>query len=456
MLKLVISLIFPIFISIAANSLWLTTEASSLARMNPDYVSFITYLGPWFFITMAMFESIGTPLTILTARYYRNDVAMLDRVRQQVRVLLCCAYISSLVIGTIYLVFVLKPNSHTDVYLKNLYLFYGSMVASIIPWSFRLYFSALCAGHKKTFVGAFSACTFLFLKLTFFFLIRKIVPFESSFLIGLSTFLAMSGSAMVSYLFFRRFVSSITHSNHLKLEPSIVRTIFLIGAPLMAIHLLSAADSYFFLSMFERYGEKILSNLTVMERVRRLCLLPIISISIGMSIYISSELSEKNKTMVLKMIGKVCSITCIVYLVSVPFLKLMFPYLIKVMTGEDPYFYSIALNILNYEVWAYPVLALGLISEGIFEGLGVTYPNLVVFVVVIVFGRILPITSAFSFNPVYSLQYVYPISHSLHIIGFLWCLYYFKGRYTARPGNFSFAKQFHEILCLLKIKRREI
>lgn len=456
MFKLLASIIFPIFISIAANSMWLTTEASALSRLNPNYVSFVTYLGPWFFITMAMFESVGTPLTILTARFANREPLKINKITTTVRYLLCWAFLASLLIGSIYLFFAVKTSQHSEVFIFNFWIFSSSMMISIIPWAFRLYFCGLCAGYKKTFVGAISSCSFLFLKLIFSFIFSETLNLDNSIPIGLSTFLAMIGSTVVSYIYYKRIKSSDFSLTTSIFDKTICKTIFFIGLPLMAIHLVSAADSYFFLSMFTKYGERILSNLTILERIRRICLLPIISISIGMSIYISSELSADNKKQILKMISKVCSITAIFYLVSVPFLKAIFPHFIKMITGEDPYFYSIALNILNYEVWVYPILALGLISEGIFEGMGITYSNLVVFVIVITFGRILPITSLFSSNPVYSLQYVYPISHSLHLIGFIWSLYHLVKKYPEISTPEPIVEKLMQAFRLLKIKRREI
>ncbi len=397
----------------------MTTDVIFLGKINESYISFVIYLLPWLLFAYAIIEGLSIPITVLVGRSVgANDPIITQQVRDTGFWLFVFSSIILIVAGTLILPKITTTTSLDSELLQqafNTYRIYFAL--TLIPWCVRSYEVSFVAGLGHTSPSYIGSLSFILTKLLIQFIGWKIYGVSVE-LIGISTLAAMCVSAVMVGMAIRNY--SISFFPRFNMCTPIVYKMLIIGTPVVIANIIWMLESSLTVSCFDLYGTTILGALGLIDRYRSIMLFPMIAISAGLSIFVSQNLGANNIGRAKIAIHWAFKWMFLVYLAISAIGILGSSHILYLLAPHADAIRMLAQQIVPYEILSYPILALGFVAQGGFEGFGKTYPNLTTLIVVVLFGRLLPyVTIIPIFGPT-AIKYILPWSHSLHAIEAVW------------------------------------
>lgn len=420
--KALLAISLPILFAVITNSFWITIDLYFLAKVREEYICFVSYLLPFMIFSFSLLESIKVPITILVAKYYgANDKENLKKVEQGgiFFVAICCLIVILFSFFVYQFIVPLMNIASEDIRLQ--FTNYGLyFVLSLIPWLWRSYQLGVSSGFGLTKISYLSALIFLITKVIFL-VAGHFFGFLTVTTIGASTLIAMIITVAYTALFMhKKNIIKVGFSFQMTFPKQAIKDMMSIAVPIILSHSTLMLESGTTLVFLNSYGTPVLGALGVLNRYRGFILYPAIAFSTGLSIFISQNYGAKMYHRIWQAVVWTIKASLIIYIPLV-FISLLFAEdIIHLMIPDSPIVSSCAYSIILIEGLSYPFLIFGYLGQGGFEGLGRTYPNTVILLVVIVLGRIVPFALFLPQYGIASVKFILAWSHMIHFAEAIW------------------------------------
>lgn len=299
------------------------------------------------------------------------------------------------------------------------------LAAGMFPWCLRGYQCALYAASGHTKPSYVSSAIFVGVKMVLQMMALAAGLLSVNVIAG-ATAISMSVSLIFTGLYARRYKSGLFPSLEFKGIRIRAARMLAVAMPIVAGNVIGAIEAAVTVYFFSGYGSAVLAGLSLIERFRTNALFPVIAAGAGISIFVAQNYGAKKYGRTwngiiwsFKTFALGYGIVSAIGLISVHGILLL-------LAGDAAPAIDFAENVISVELIAYPLLAMGIVAQGAFEGLGKTYPNMLTLIIVVIFGRLLPYQLFLPVAGPYALKYILPWSHALHVITALLLVLHFK------------------------------
>lgn len=368
----------PIMIGMSVQTAYMLADMYFVGQLSADALAALAFNLPLIFLGIGIIFGLGSGVTAVIARYIgARDKRLADSSAEHAVAL--GLLISVLFTGIAYgwgqkvLALLGVPESLMALawgYFRVLAAGYVFLVMSVF---FRSILSG--EGNVKTPVMVQGGGTLLNIALDPLFIFTFGMGLEGA---ALATVLsqALAAAVFVYLLFFREHAYVTFELSHFRFDPSILVSIFKIGAPASFSFVVMALGGAVFNRLLVVYSEDAVAAFQVGQRIDHIFMLPVIALAVGLVTLVGMFYGAERRDLVRGVIAYAMSRSIIIALVvGTTFFVLARP--IMAVFTDSPAIAEIGVSYLRIGVFAYPFIAIVMLTGRALQGMGQGTPVLV-------------------------------------------------------------------------------
>lgn len=367
----------PIMIGMSVQTAYMLADMYFVGQLSADALAALAFNLPLVFLGIGIIFGLGSGVTAVIARYIgARDKRLADSSAEHAVAL--GLLISVLFTGIAYgwgqelLALLGVPESLMALawgYFRVLAAGYVFLVMSVF---FRSILSG--EGNVKTPVMVQGGGTLLNIALDPLFIFTLGLGLEGA---ALATVISQAlAAAVFVYLFFREHAYVTFELSDFRFDPSILVSIFKIGAPASFSFVVMALGGAVFNRLLVVYSEDAVAAFQVGQRIDHIFMLPVIALAVGLVTLVGMFYGAERRDLVRGIIAYAMSQSIVIALVvGTTFFVLARP--IMAVFTDSPAIAEIGVTYLRIGVFAYPFIAIVMLTGRALQGMGQGTPVLV-------------------------------------------------------------------------------